>query len=77
VRGSDRVRTNTRPDWSKCLWRKTGQNLPDALILAGNHLFAGGPDKVGRLRRRHGPTAVVGSRRGACPRIGVANAGCW
>jgi outer membrane protein assembly factor BamB len=65
--------TNKTPDWSKCTWRQTEQCVADALILAGNCLIAGGPNKVAAYDAASGEmlwsAAVEGSARG----LAVAN----
>jgi len=65
--------TNRRPDWSRCLWRKTAQRVPDALILAGGRLVAGGAGKVVAYDAATGDVLWSAKVEGRARGLAVAN----
>ena len=65
--------TNKQPDWSKCAWRKTDQKVPDALILAGTRLVAGGAGKVVVYDAANGSVLWTAAVEGRARGLAVAN----
>jgi len=65
--------TNRDPDYGKCTWRLKSENVPDALILAGDTLFAGGDGKVVAIEAATGARLWTAALDGHARGLAVAN----